>query len=157
MNHINKITFSGSNLYSENDCIEYADFMEQQEKVMTKETYYVTQEQLDLIESLKENEYPVYNFYGDSKYRRLATLNKLSSNGEKALLRYIGGDTSIEFKAKEQLYRLGRIDDSDNRVYMQINGLGTPIWTTRKHEAFKAPLDEITKWTNPAWEIEEAN
>ena len=38
---------------------------------------------------------------------------------------------------------------------MQINGLGTPIWTTHKHEAFTAPREEIDKWKTPAYEIEE--
>ncbi|MCK8605165.1 hypothetical protein LNP18_03500 [Leuconostoc citreum] len=38
--------------------IEYADFMAQQEKTITKETYYVTQEQLDFIERIKDNSSP---------------------------------------------------------------------------------------------------
>ena len=150
-----KITYWRLNDYNGDNLIEYSDFMKQGEKTMAKETYYVTHEQLDLIESLKENEYPVYNFYGGSKYRRLATLNKLSSNGEKALLRYIGGDKTIEFKVKEQLYRLWRINNADNKVYMEFN-LGTPDWTFYEDYAFTAPLDEIKKWKTPAWEIEEA-
>lgn len=148
-------------VYSDNNqgekFMEYSEFMAQQEKTMAKETYYVTQEQLDLIESLKENEYPVYNFYGDSKYRPLATLNKLSSNGEKALLRYIGGDTSIEFKAKEQLYRLWRIDGDGDKVWFMLLDESEPDWTLNAPHAFTATEEEITQWKTPVWSVEEAD
>lgn len=155
LNNSNKITFSGNNLYSENDFIEYSDFMAQQEKTMAKETYYVTQEQLDLIEELKGSPAPldwIIMDY-DAHYRALRV--DITVENSNAVLRYLGGDTSIEFKVKEQLYRLWRDDDGGNRVYMQINGLGTPIWTTHKHEAFTAPLEEIKKHKTISWEIEE--
>ena len=119
------------------------------------ETYYVTQEQLDLIDELKESDFPVYKFYGSNKYQPLAVANKLSSKEEKMLLRYLGGDTSIEFKVKEQLYRLWRIDSCGDKVYMIINSFGTPDSSVHKNKAFTAPLEEIKKHKTILWEIEE--
>ena len=73
--------------------------------------------------------------------------------GNKAILRYLADDPAIEFKVKEQLYRLGRVDDTGTKSYMKFV-LGTPDWTTSKTNAFTAPLEEIKKWNNPAWEVE---
>ena len=64
---------------------------------------------------------------------------------------------TIEFKVKEQLYRLWRIDKSGDKVYMRINVVETPDWTINEDEAFTEPLDEIKKWQTPAWEIEKAD
>ena len=97
------------------DVIEYADFMEQQEKTMAKETYYVTQEQLDWIEIVRKSEFPIYDLIMMSGFRKL--VRGFKPKEDKDLLKYLGGDTSIEFKVKEQLYRLWRIDDGANRVY----------------------------------------
>lgn len=123
---------------------------------MTKETYYVTQEQLDFINTMYEELYSLdalLNRHTEAKN----IFDDFSIPEGNAVLRCLGGDTSVEFEVKEQLYRLWRIDDSDHRVYMQINGLGTPIWTTHKHEAFTAPLDEIKKHKTVSWEIEKAD
>lgn len=65
--------------------------------------------------------------------------------------------SSIEFKVKEQLYRLCRIDELKNKVYMQTNSLGTPDWTSSTELSFTAPREEIEKWQAPAWEIEKAD
>lgn len=140
----------------EREPISYKEFMAQQEEDNKMETYYVTQEQLDLIEDLKESDFPVYKFYGSNKYKPLAVANKLSSKAEKMLLRYLGGDTSVEFKVKEMLYRLWRIDDSGDTVYMKFS-YGTPDWTMYEDRAFTAPLEEIKKWKTPAWEVEQAD
>lgn len=142
--------FDNSNAY-----VEYSDFMAQQKEDNKMETYYVTQKQLDLIDDLKESDFPVYKFYGSNKYQPLAVANNLSSKAEKMLLRYLGGDTSVEFKVKEPLYRLWRIDDNGDTVYMKFNGLGTPDWTGAKDYAFTAPLEEIKKHKTILWEIEE--
>ena len=64
---------------------------------------------------------------------------------------------TIEFKVKEPLYRLWRIDKSGDKVYMRINVVETPDWTINEDEAFTEPLDEIKKWQTPAWEIEKAD
>ena len=166
LNHINKISYYGSNLYSEDDCIEYADFMSQQEKTMAKETYYVTQEQLDLIEYLKDEAYPLLalamnTFAYDSDFEEKFDPNVLFTDefvGDStvALTKYLAGDTSIEFKVKEQLYRLWRIDDENEKVYMWFE-LGTPSYIQDKSYAFTAPREEIEKHKTVSWEIEKAD
>lgn len=141
-----------ANSKSDNETIEYKDFISQQEKAMTKETYYVTQEQLELIEKLKSCLYPLHILVMDDGYKVMNF--SFSEKEEKSLLRYLGGDTSIEFKVKEQVYRLWRIDDGD-RVYMVLGHGGTPIYTEIEDRAFTAPLDEIKKHKTVSWEIEE--
>ncbi|WP_349533988.1 hypothetical protein [Leuconostoc citreum] len=122
---------------------------------MAKETYYVAQEQLDLITELKKLAFPVYELTHSERFKEVGS--EFDSPREKALLRCLGGDTSIEFKVKQQLYRLWRIDDINNKAYMKINIFGTPDWTLSAKEPFTAPLEEIKKWQTPAWEIEKAD
>lgn len=74
------------------------------------------------------------------------------------ILRYIGGDESIEFKVKEQLYLLHRLDKKNREVYFYIQDTtGNPQHSFYRNDAFTAPLEEIKKWKTPAWEIEEVN
>ena len=130
--------------------------MAQQKEYNKMETYYVTREQLKLIEELKHELYPAYELLDTgSKYRIITS--GLASDGEKALLRYIGSDETVEFKVKETLYRLWRIDDVDDKVYMRFTSSGNPDWTMEKNVAFTAPLEEIKKWQAPAWSVEEVN
>ena len=107
------------------------------------ETYYVTQGQLDLIEELKDKSFPLYKLTHSGRYKEVGS--EMDSTQEKAVLRYVGGDETIEFRVKETLYRLWRIDDNGDMVYMKFNGLGTPDWTGAKDYAFTAPLEEIKK------------
>lgn len=146
------ITYSFSNSDSK-PFIEYEEFMEEHKEVNKTETYYVNKEKLDLINDLKEMTYPLYTFSSHTDVYAPLVFN-LSSDEEKALLRYLGGDETVEFKVKEILYRLWRIDDDDDRVYMRINALGTPDWTTLQKDAFTASEEEIKQWQTPAWEIE---
>ena len=118
------------------------------------ETYCVTREQYDLIEKLKSCLYPLHILVMDDGYKVMNF--SFSEKEEKALLRYLGGDETIEFKVKEQLYRLSRIDDDGDTVYMHFHH-GTPSWTTINKNAFTAPLKEITRWQTPAWRVEEVN
>ena len=150
INDMNDITCFKNNDYTGGNVVTYEEFMQKQTK-----TYYVTQEQLDFIEELKDRVFPLSVIFTESNRYKKINVNNTSSQYEKALLRYLGGDETIEFKFKEQLQRLCRIDDSGNRVYMKINGLGTPDWTMGEDYAFTAPLEEIKKWQTPAWEIEE--
>lgn len=149
----------GTIVYSDNNqgekFMEYSEFMAQQEKTMTKETYYVTQGQLDLIEELKALPAPLVAImnkrYGfDKLYNELP----LSDN---EWLRYLGGDETIEFKVKEQLYRLSRIDDDGDKVWFMLLDESEPDWTLNAPHAFTATEEEITQWKTPAWEIEEVN
>ena len=120
---------------------------------MTETVVYVTQEQLDLIEKLKEKLFPLHALLTKSnRYENIKV--ELSSQDEKALLRYLGGDETIEFKVKEPLYRLWRIDDEGKIVHMRFGAAGTPTYTLNENSAFTAPLEEIKKWQTPAWKIE---
>lgn len=123
---------------------------------MTKETYYVTQEQLDLIEDIK-NAGPFVSSEIAFRAERFKELVKyFDESKDKAILRYLGGDETIVFNVEEQLYRLWRIDDEGDKVYMKFS-YGTPGWSIAKENAFTASLDEIKKHKTIYWEIEEAD
>ena len=77
--------------------------------------------------------------------------------GNKAILRYLADDPAIEFKVKEQLYRLWRIDADGDKVYMTFTKYGTPDWTMDEDYAFTAPLEEIKRHKTVSWKIEEVN
>ncbi|WP_273730591.1 hypothetical protein [Leuconostoc mesenteroides] len=134
--------------------IEYSEFMAQQKEDNKMETYYVTKEQLDLIKELKNLPAPLVAIM-NKKYGIETLYNELSSQEEKALLRYLGGDETIEFKAKEQLYWLYLVDVLGQRNYFTIsNATALPDRTVVKEKAFVETLKEIKKWQTPAWEIE---
>lgn len=130
-------------------------------------TYYVTQEQLDLIESLNDEAYPLLSLamntfaYGSDFEEKfdpnVLFTDEFIGDNTIALTKYLGGDETIEFKVKEPLYRLWRIDDDGDKCYMNFNSRRTPFYTMAKENAFTAPLDEIKKWTNPAWKIEKVD
>ena len=121
-------------------------------------TYYVTKEQLDLIKDLKRDSLPFFNLVNSTTSEMELLATRISDELDRPLLRYLGGDETIEFKVKkEPLYRLCRVDDDGDTVYMIINGWGTPSFSGYKDNAFTAPLEEIEKWANPAWEIEKAD
>lgn len=150
----NKILTAKADSYS---CVKYANFMAQQQKEGNNmETYYVTREQLDFIEELKDRVFPLSVIFTESNRYKKINVNNTSSQYEKALLRYLGGDETIEFKCKEQLYRLSRIDDDGDTVYMHFVH-GSPDWTMSKEGAFTAPLEEITKHKTVSWYIEEVD
>lgn len=149
-----EISYWSMNDYVGDSLIEYANFMAQQKEGNNMETYYVTREQLDFIEELKDRVFPLSVIFTESNRYKKINVNNTSSQYEKLLLRYLGGDETIEFKVKEQLYRLSRIDDDGDTVYMHFV-YGSPDWTMSKGGAFTAPLEEITKWKTPAWAVEE--
>ncbi|WP_459524672.1 hypothetical protein [Leuconostoc lactis] len=134
--------------------ISYKEFMTQQKEDNKMETYYVTQDKLHLIEKLRYMSFPLYQLTHTERFKEVGS--EFDGTQEKALLRYLGGDEKIEFKVKETLYRLWRIDDDGDKVYMRFN-LGTPTWFENSTLAFTAPLEEIKKWQTPAWEIEKAD
>lgn len=117
-------------------------------------TYYVTQEQLDLVEELKQVPFPLFALL--TEYDRYKNIKgKSNKQEERALLRYLGGDETIEFKVKEQLYRLYLVDVLGQRNYFTIsNATALPDRTVVKEKAFVETLEEIKKWKTPAWEIE---
>ena len=145
------ITYSMSNPDSK-PFIEYSEFMAQQkEDNKMAMVYEVSQSVFDELQRIKAHE-------GISLIGAItlnAQLIKSIEIGNKAILRYLADDPSIEFKVKEQLYRLSRIDDAGDTVYMNFS-FGTPDWGDAAN-AFTAPLEEIKKWQTPAWEIEKAD
>jgi hypothetical protein len=145
----------GKSDYNSKPFIEYSEFMGQKKEDKKMKTIYVTQYQLDLIEELKERLFPLGVLYVESDRYEDIHIN-LDHQEQKVLLRYLGGDETIEFKVKEQLYRLWRIDDAGDRVYMVFT-FGTPGWSSDKDTAFTAPLEEIKKWQTPAWSLEKVD
>jgi len=143
-------------IFGKHESIGYADFMSQQKEGNNMETYYVTREQYDLIEKLKSDSLPFFNLVRATTGEMKELAQEIPDELDSKILRYIGGDETIEFKVKEQLQRLWRIDSADDKVYMTFNLFGTPSWTDSKHDAFTAPLEEIKKWKTPAWSVEEA-
>lgn len=142
-----------NNDYDGDNLIEYKQFMEEQQKEDNKmETYYVTQEQLDLIEELKSLPAPLVAIM-NKKYGIETLYNELPLT-DIEWFNYLSGDNKIEFKVKKTLYRLSRIDDGGDKVYLTFN-FGTPDWTMDEEYAFTAPLEEIKKHKTISWEIEE--
>lgn len=138
--------------------ISYKEFMAQQKEGKKVKTYYVTQEQLLFIKKAKEANYPLTAVasptdFQEEFYKEFENLNPIQ---EKALLRYLGGDETIEFKVKETLYRLWRINTEGNKVYLKFL-YGTPDWTHWEYDAFTAPLEEIKTHKTTSWNIEEAD
>lgn len=134
--------------------IEYSEFMtEQKEDNKMAMVYEVSQSVFDELQRIKTHE-------GTSLIGAItlnARLIKSIEVGNKAILRYLADDPAIEFKVKEPLYRLWRIDNDGDRVYMKFGIAGTPNWTDSGNTAFTSPLEEIKKWQTPAWEIEKAD
>ena len=134
--------------------IEYSEFMAQQKEDKKMATVYeVSQSVFDELQRIKAHE-------GISLIGAI-TLNaqyiKSIEIGNKAILRYLADDPAIEFKVKETLYRLSRIDGAGDKVYMNFTLSGNPDWAMSKDVAFTAPLEEIKKWQTPAWEIEKVD
>lgn len=133
--------------------ISYKEFMAQQKEDNKMATVYeVSQPVFDELQRIKAHE-------GISLIGEITLSSQFIKSieiGNKAILRYLSDDPAIEFKVKEQLYRLWRIDDSGDTVYMKFS-YGTPDWTMDEDRAFTAPLQEIEKWQTPAWEIEKAD
>ena len=89
------VTYSNNN-YHNKPFIEYSEFIYQQKEDNKMTTYYVTQEQSALIEGLRYFKYPLNALLKNlAKYSALNA--NLSGQEERALLRYLGGDETIEF------------------------------------------------------------
>lgn len=140
----------------EREPISYKEFMAQQKEDNKIETYYVTREQLDLIEDIK-NAGPFVSSEIAFRAERFNELVKyFDESKDKALLRYLGGDETIEFKVKEKLYRLVGVNKLGQVVYFDKTSILLPA-TISKEQAFTAPLEEIEKWQTPDWNIEKAD
>lgn len=146
------ICFYGRNGYK-GKTIEYSEFMAQQkEDNKMAMVYGVSQSVFDELQRIKAHE--VTSLIGAITLN--AKLLKSIEVGNKAILRYLADDPAIEFKVKDPLYRLWRIDEGDSKVYMKFL-FGTPDWTPLRYDAFTAPLEEIKKHKTVSWEIEKAD
>lgn len=146
--------YSGSN-QTPTHFIEYSEFMAQQKENNKMATYYVTEEQLDLIQKLKNLPAPLVAIM-NKKYGIEALYNELPLT-DIEWFNYLSGVNQIELKVRETLYRLWRIDGNGNKVYMRFTSAGTPDWTTLQKNVFIAPLEEIKKWQTPAWSLEKVD
>lgn len=133
--------------------MEHYEFVAQQKEDNKMATYYVTQEQLDFLNTIYEELHSLDELL-KSHTEAKNLFNDYSIPKSNAVLRYLGGDKTIEFKVKRPLYRLWRIDDDGKKVYMWFNG-STPDWSINEKSAFTATLAEIRNWQTPAWDIEE--
>lgn len=133
--------------------ITYSEFIAKQKEDNKMETYYVTQEQFDFLNTMYEELYSLDELL-NQHIEAKKLFDDFSIPEGNALLRHLGGDTSIEFKVKEQLYRLWRIDDDRVKVYMKFGVAGTPTYSSNEDNAFTAPREEIEKHKTPAWDIE---
>lgn len=132
--------------------IEYSEFMEQQKDGNKMAMVYeVSQSVFDELQRIKAH-------YGTSLIGAItlnAQLIKSIDVGNKTILRYLSDDPAIEFKVKEQLYRLWAIDDFGDRVYFKkSHGFWTVPSTQDQEDILTAPLEEIKKWKTPDWNLE---
>ncbi|MCT3044350.1 hypothetical protein EFN38_05105 [Leuconostoc mesenteroides] len=133
--------------------IEYSEFMKEQQKEDNKKAmvFGVSQSEFDELQEIKAHE-------GTTLIEAIASNAQFIESievGNKAIIRYLADDPAIEFKVKEPLYRLWRIDDDGDTVYMNFS-YGTPDWGDAAN-AFTAPLEEIKKWQTPAWSLEKVD
>ncbi|MDV3545937.1 hypothetical protein [Leuconostoc falkenbergense] len=153
VNGEDEISYWSLNGYKGKNIIEYSEFMAQQkEDNKTATVYEVSQSVFDELQRIKAHE-------GISLIGAVTLSSQFIKSikiGNKAILRYLSDDPAIEFKVKETLYRLWRVDEGDSKVYMNFL-YGTPDWTPLRYDAFTAPLEEIKKWQTPAWEIEKVD
>lgn len=134
--------------------IEYSEFISRQkEDNKMAKVYEVSQYVFDTLQRIRAHEDT--SLIGSITWN--AQFIESIEVGNKAIFRYLADDPAIEFKVKEQLYRLWRIDADEDKVYMKFTKYGTPDWTMDEEYAFTAPLEEIKKHKTISWEIEEVN
>lgn len=155
VSHFAEISYWSMNDYTGDNLIEYSEFIAKQKEDNKMITYYVTKEQLDLIDKLKSDGLPFYNLVNSTTTEMKTLSQHIPDELDRPILRYLGGDETIEFEVKETLYRLWRIDENKNKLYFYLYHGTEPDWSANDKEAFTAPLEEIKKWQTPAWEIEE--
>lgn len=148
--HLDDYISQTPDIYGNESFIEYSDFMAQQKDDNKMATVYeVSQSVFDKLQRIKAHEGT--SLIGAITFN--AQFIKSYEVGNKAILRYLADDPAIEFKVKEQLYRLWAIDKHGEKAYFDNYSLHAPA-TNDKNSAFTAPLEEIQKWQTPAWEIE---
>lgn len=131
-------------------------FMAEQKEDNKMETYYVTQGQLEFINTIYEAGFALDELL-DNHIESKNMFDEFSISKGNAVLRYLGGDDSVVFKVKEPWYLLkGKNNDGDT-VYFTFSFSEAPTYTFDETNAFKAPYDEIVRWKNSFWKIEQVD
>jgi len=143
-----------NNDYDGDNIIEYSELISRQKEDNKMATVYeVSQSVCDTLQRIRAHEDT--SLIGSITWN--AQFIESIEVGNKAIFRYLADDPAIEFKVKEQLYRLYLVDVLGQRNYFTIsNATALPDRTVVKEKAFVETLEEIKKWKTPAWEIEKA-
>lgn len=140
------------------DTTKAISFKEFVAKERGKVTYEVSEEQLAFIKSVKESLYPATDLTGKfNDYSIMFGNCEYAEEFERDLLRYLGRDDGVVFKVKEPRYLLkGKNNDGDT-VYFTFSFSEAPTYTFDETNAFKAPYDEIVRWKNSFWKLEQVD
>lgn len=150
----NAISYSDGT-YVENHKLEVTTFNEFVAKERGKVTYEVSEEQMAFLHRARENQYPAtYLVWGSKEYKGLFSGYEYTEEFERDLLKYVSGDENVVFKLNNPLYWLKGKDRDGDTVYFTLDGFA-PTYVYVESDAFKAPRDEIVRWDNPFWSIEE--
>lgn len=128
------------------------------EEFMTKYAHssdiFVSEYEFDLLEFVKEHHGTSLMQSIHDNYAELQNIKV----GKKKILRYLGGDSSIELKIKEPQYRLYLIDKDGERVYFRLGeNSNIPFHTSNPKKALVDIEENIKEWKTPAWSIERAD
>lgn len=150
----NVISYSDGT-YVENHKLKVITFNEFVAKERGKVTYEVSEEQMAFLHRARENQYPAtYLVWGSKEYKGLFSGYEYTEEFERDLLKYVSGDENVVFKLNNPLYWLKGKDRDGDTVYFTLDGFA-PTYVYVESDAFKAPRDEIVRWDNPFWSIEE--
>lgn len=129
----------------------YEEFMT---KYVQSSDIFVSEYEYDLLEFVKEHHGTSLMQSIHDNYAELQNIRV----GKKKILRYLGGDSSIELKIKEPQYRLYLIDKDGERVYFRLGeNSNIPFHTSNPKKALVDIEENIKEWKTPAWSIERAD
>lgn len=129
----------------------YEEFMN---KYAQSSDIFVSEYEFDLLEFVKERHGTSLMQSIHDNYAELQNIKV----GKKKILRYLGGDSSIELKIKDPQYRLYLIDKDGERVYFRLGeNSNIPFHTSNPKKALVDIEENIKEWKTPAWSIERAD
>ena len=129
----------------------YEEFMT---KYVQSSDIFVSEYEYDLLEFVKEHHGTSLMQSIHDNYAELQNIDV----GKKKILRYLGGDSSIELKIKDPQYRLYLIDKDGERVYFRLGeNSNIPFHTSNPKKALVDIEENIKEWKTPAWSIERAD
>lgn len=129
----------------------YEEFMN---KYAQSSDIFVSEYEFDLLEFVKEHHGTSLMQSIHDNYAELQNIKV----GKKKILRYLGGDSSIELKIKDPQYRLYLIDKDGERVYFRLGeNSNIPFHTSNPKKSLVDIEENIKEWKTPAWSIERAD